>query len=43
MTVGSSIFLAKSRDYVAETQETHVDVDSFLESVPLGLGLLLSF
>ena len=39
--VGTSVLFSKCADNVPEAQKTHVDVDPLLETISLGLGLLL--
>jgi hypothetical protein len=43
VTVGAAIFVTQCSDDVAKREEAHVDVDAFLEPLPLSLGLLLPF
>ena len=42
VAIGSSLLVPQSRDDVAQRQETHVDVDSLLQPLPVRLSLFLS-
>ena len=39
--MAAPVLLAQGGDDVAEIEEAHVDVNSFLQPLPFGLGLLL--
>ena len=42
MAVWSPVLVPQSRDHVPQAKKPHVDVDALLESLSVGLGLLLS-